>query len=84
VYRLCRDSTTAQLKAPATAVYPALEQLEKLNGYGFRRDDGRVYELLGYVDAENTFGALLRTDFLCTLELQEGSWTGRSILMSGD
>ncbi|MFZ2493215.1 MAG: hypothetical protein WA208_17180 [Thermoanaerobaculia bacterium] len=84
VYRVCRDFTAAKLKAPATAVFPNLKDLERLRDYGFKKDDGRAYELLGYVDSENSFGAMLRTDFSCAVERRGRSWVGSSTLTPRD
>lgn len=81
VYRVCRDFTAAKLKAPATAVFPNLKELERLRDYGFKKDNGRAYELLGYVDSENSFGAMLRTDFSCVVERRGSSWVGSSTLI---
>ncbi|MBI0446062.1 hypothetical protein D9600_08850 [Deinococcus sp. DB0503] len=57
---------TEQLKAPATA---------KFDNYYSARDNGNLtgsyvtgYTWNGYVDAENSFGANIRTDFTCTTE----------------
>lgn len=64
VIYLCREMVKAQLKAPATAEFP-----------GIFDSDGRPTSLDGcktvyrsYVDAQNAFGAKLRSQFLCTFD----------------
>jgi hypothetical protein len=80
VYRVCKDWTTQQLKTPATAVYPSLSALEKTEGYGFSKKGTAGYTLSGYVDAQNSFGSLLRWDFVCEVKEEGNNWRGSSIL----
>jgi hypothetical protein len=81
VYRVCKDWTTKQLKSPATAVYPPLSALEETEGYGFSNKGAAGYTLSGYVDAQNGFGALLRSDFVCKAKKEGDNWRGSSILI---
>ncbi|GGS44747.1 hypothetical protein [Deinococcus knuensis] len=55
----CRLAVKNQLKAPATAQFPGLtsDQVQVSGGRGTLR---------GVVDAQNSFGAMLRTGFTCT------------------
>lgn len=48
------------LKAPSTAEFPELYEYE----YRQSNDDPNVYFVSGYVDAENSYGAKLRNDFI--------------------
>lgn len=52
----CRDAVTAQLKSPGTVEWG--DSLEN------RVDQTWVIE--GYVDSQNTFGAMVRTSYVCT------------------
>jgi hypothetical protein len=52
----CRDWVKERLKAPATADF-ANETVSKA---------GNRYTVIGAVDAENSFGAKIRTPFVCT------------------
>jgi hypothetical protein len=52
----CREWVKERLKAPATADF-ASESVSKV---------GKHYTVTGAVDAENSFGAQIRTPFLCT------------------
>jgi len=57
------------LKAPASAKFPPQPPYENL---GYRR-----YRFTSYVDSQNSFGAMLRTDFTCTA-CGTGDWAGDS------
>lgn len=57
----------ASLKAPSTAKFPTWEWSKHV-AY---RGDG-VYEMHLPVDSQNSFGAMLRTDFYVTLRLKGG------------
>lgn len=83
LYRVCKDWTTKQLKSPATAVYPPLSALDTTEGYGIKKEvqpgfGEPVYKVSGYVDAQNSFGALLRSDFVCEVKQDGDQWRGRS------
>lgn len=58
---MCQEFVEDQLKAPGTADFPA--------GYTRYTTDlgGGRYRVQAYVDAENAFGANVRTDFDCTV-----------------
>lgn len=59
------------LKAPATAIFP---------GVIFSRDQYKIWKdhnlvtVKSYVDAENSFGALLRSTYIVQFELQGDAW----------
>lgn len=67
---ICQQFLEDRLTAPATAEYPSgySQYTSSLGGGRFRVD--------AYVDAENGFGALVRTDFVCTVNYQ-GNDNGR-------
>jgi hypothetical protein len=60
-----RDATkttiTALLKAPSTAEFPGTF-FSPFDGWGFKKTPGRV-GATGYVDSQNSFGAMLRSQF---------------------
>ncbi len=64
-YQLCQDEVSDQLRAPGTAVWPALADISAQPG------ENRFY-IDGYVDSENGFGALLRLDFSCRIQVDGG------------
>lgn len=63
-YNAAIQFTTKELKAPSTAKFSTFKE----STIAF---EGNTYTVLGWVDAENTFGAMLRHKFLCDLSLQE-------------
>lgn len=58
----CEDLVTTNLKAPASAEFGTIEATRS----------GGEWIVTGYVDAENSFGAMLRTDFQCTVRVTDG------------
>lgn len=69
---ICEDWVRDKLKAPATAVFT--------DG----RDSGgpNSYMITGTVDAENSFGAMLRTAWSCDIEYRDAvqTWHGSATL----
>jgi len=55
------------LKAPSTADFPTLGTVRKLDG-----ED--KYVVYGYVDSENSFGAMIRSDWEVRLKYLGGDW----------
>lgn len=70
---VCEDAVKNQLKAPATAGFEWLTETAK---------GTLTYELIGSVDAENGFGALIRTQFSCTATLTGDTVRGRATLLN--
>lgn len=67
----CQQRMDANLKAPASAGYPLVSELEV-------EQAGTTYTFpLAWVDAENSFGAQIRTFFTCTAIEQTNSWSVR-------
>lgn len=61
----CERFVSEQLKAPSTAEFSGFDtQISDLG-------NGR-YVVRGYVDAENSFGAMIRNDYLCRVEHETG------------
>lgn len=60
----CRGAVTSQLRAPSTADFPGDEEFVK---------NEAKYTMRGSVDAENGFGAQIRTEWVC-----DTTWTGSS------
>ncbi|MFC2099734.1 hypothetical protein ACFLSF_02770 [Candidatus Bipolaricaulota bacterium] len=54
-----------RLKAPSTARFGTLTATESSGG---------SYRVSGYVDSQNSFGAMVRTYFSCTVEYENGKW----------
>lgn len=52
------------LKAPATADFPTKSQAKIFQSF----DDDNIWEVTSYVDAQNSFGALIRSNFYVKIE----------------
>lgn len=59
---LCEDAMTRLLRSPGSADYP-FGHVANVQSIGENR-----YRLASYVDAQNVFGALVRTEFECVVE----------------
>lgn len=71
---VCENFVEDRLRAPATADFPCC--------YSdfVTHEGGGVYRAEAYVDAENAFGAMLRSDFTCTVEHRSsGRWRLRDL-----
>lgn len=72
-FDMCKQSVRAKLKAPSTAKFRDYfgDQAPSISGSG----DG-PYRIVSTVDSQNGFGAMIRTDFICTA-IYRGSdqWT---------
>lgn len=69
---VCEDWVRDQLKAPATADFTD----------GAESGGPSSYTISGEVDAENSFGATLRTSWTCSIEYRDSDeqWHGRAVL----
>ncbi|AJD26861.1 hypothetical protein G8E05_10780 [Clostridium botulinum] len=63
VYKASQEFVKENLKAPATAEFPNFE-----DGKVVVAGDEKKYTVIAYVDAENSFGAKIRSKFLCNLK----------------
>lgn len=68
VWICTQDLVKANLKAPRTAKFPSQYDIS----ITFLGDSD--YRILGYVDSQNSFGAMLRTNFIATLTLTSGGY----------
>jgi hypothetical protein len=66
MFDTCVEAVTERLRAPATAVFPEYDtaRYESPDPSGYH--DIRVY---GYVDSQNGFGALIRSDWSCSVSM---------------
>lgn len=63
---MCERFVEKQLKSPASAEFRP-ERTTK---------DGAKYTVIGTVDSQNSFGAMLRSDYVCTVRDEgTGTWT---------
>jgi hypothetical protein len=63
---MCQQFIEDRLKAPATAKYAPLGREGAVEFLG-----DSTYQVLSYVDSQNSFGAMLRTKYLCEVQYVE-------------
>jgi hypothetical protein len=73
---MCQTPVSAQLRAPSNARFPYI------TAPGVRAEhigDG-VYKVRGFVDAQNGFGAMIRTQWTCEIEeTPDHEWSLRKL-----
>ncbi len=71
---MCQKFVTDQLRAPATAKFSWPEDTR------VHHDNFRVWSVVGFVDAQNGFGAMIRSDFSCKLAyLGDRHWRAEDV-----
>jgi hypothetical protein len=68
VWRICQERVAAELKAPSTADFPGYDERSISHS-------GVDWFVTSYVDAQNSFGAKLRTHYTCTASFNPGTST---------
>ena len=65
------------LKSPSTAKFPAFpyEIIDMGNG---------KYKVVSYVDSQNSFGAMLRSDWSVVMKISGGLWTPERMVIGGE
>lgn len=58
---MCEQVVTEHLKSPSSAAFSEKSELSKTIGKN-------TYKVTGYLDAQNIYGANLRSDFMCNLK----------------
>jgi hypothetical protein len=66
-WQVCTQFVKDRLKAPATSDFAEYRD----EGTSVTKT-GKTYTVLGYVDAENSFGANIRTDYTCKVRYKSG------------
>ena len=67
----CREAATARLVAPSTAKFAPLNDMTIWE----TNQPGDSWGVMGYVDAQNRFGAMVRMHYLCTVRYDgDGYW----------
>ena len=62
--RACKELVKDRLKSPGSAKFSGMDH----------RGDVDEYTVTGSVDSQNSFGALIRSDFTCTVREQGDNW----------
>lgn len=64
---ICKNFVEQRLKSPTSADFPWLDRTAERTG-------PRSFRIVSYVDAQNAFGAKIRTHFQCKLTFKSGEW----------
>ena len=59
VYEHCKKEVLKKLKSPASAVFP--EEMPDLTP----SEEGSGYQFTSYVDSQNSYGAIIRSNYSC-------------------
>ncbi|WP_251231060.1 hypothetical protein [Adlercreutzia aquisgranensis] len=71
IMQVVKPAICSQLKSPASAQFP----IEMISIVG---DDQRGYRIEGFVDSQNSYGAMIRNDFTADVEIKNGFPTVKS------
>jgi hypothetical protein len=63
-YVMCKDFIRDNLVAPSTAEFARYTDVTAIK---LENRDGEVYRVVGYVDSQNKFGAMIRVDYVCEI-----------------
>lgn len=76
-YVACKDFVSKNLKAPSEAKFPTMNEAKIANVSGTR------WQVISYVDAPNSFGAMLRNQYICEVTIANEKWTGERLVLGG-
>lgn len=65
IMKVVKPAICAQLKSPASAQFP----VDTISIVG---DDERGYHIEGFVDSQNSYGAMIRNDFTAEVSVENG------------
>lgn len=69
---MCQKPITNQLRSPSSSIFPNLGT----SGVSSTHLGGGTYLVVGYVDSQNGFGAMLRSEWSCKIkENQDKTWS---------
>lgn len=63
--RACKDYVEVALKAPSTVKYVGSPIIQRIKG---KKKTDIVYEVSGQLDAQNSYGAMIRSTFYCAVK----------------
>jgi hypothetical protein len=66
-YIISQHFVEARLKSPSTADFPTFPDAYKIV-------NDSVFVIQGHVDSQNSFGAMIRTNYITTLSYKGGDW----------
>lgn len=75
-YSFAKDAVKVVLKAPSTAVFCDYDKAKI-------QKNGNEYTITAYVDSENSYSAMLRSEFTIVVKRGENEWTCESLIFDG-
>jgi hypothetical protein len=72
----CQNFALRQLKSPATAKFEPLSEAAAQPSTDKRwKGKQNVWDSVSWVDSQNSYGALLRSEFSCSVQkMKDGTW----------
>lgn len=77
-YQACKSLVRDRLKAPSSADFPWVRSSDVTEALG-----GGRYRVRSYVDAQNSFGGMIRNRYDCTVRYSSGSWVAEGVSVGG-
>jgi len=72
-YIMCQKFVKDKLKSPSSAVFP--DTYAEIKRGAVKKLDEQEYQIISYVDAQNSFGAMIRTVFIAKLkQIDNNTW----------
>lgn len=68
-YNYAEDFVKKKLKSPSSAKFPDSQQKVDDTTY----ESGSTYKINSYVESQNSFGAMIKTNFSCTIYFEDGN-----------
>lgn len=74
--KVCQNFAFKQLKAPSTSKFESLDTVAAVLSTNKKwKKLKNVWESGGWVDSQNSYGAMLRTEYMCTVQkVSVGNW----------
>lgn len=80
-YSMAKEFIKGYLETPATAQFPLIDDY----GIAVVKVDNDTWKVIGWFDAQNIFGALIRNYYECSVSyVGEGKWILESLNINGD
>ena len=70
-YSIAKEIILSSLKTPSTAEFPSRGMFDETSPYSVAQE-GDVYTVVSFVDAQNEFGAMIRSEWLVKLRFVGG------------
>lgn len=73
---MCEEFVKERLKSPGSAKFPGATDPDYADIATLHDSKPWRYEVAGYVDSDNSFGAKVRNDYVCTISTEDNdTWT---------